>query len=246
MGLSQLTLVAPKEFPSKEAEDRASHAEDILENTKIYRTLEEALTGCTLVLGSSGRLRELSLPIFSPREAAEKIKQHLQTQLTAVPLITATRAVASEPSVAFATDVAILYGNEQHGLSNEELGSCAAQIVIPTAGIYASLNLAQAVQIISYEIFLALSEMNISSVGSKKNLNLKEGNIMNNTLPNFESLTEFYHALEKTLIHLHYLDPKKPGNMMLRLKHLFSRALIDKTELTLLRGLLSAIENKTK
>lgn len=235
MGLSQLSLLSPKEFPSAEAEARASNAQDILANTRVFSSLEEALSGCTWVLGCSGRQRKLSLPIYSPQEAAIKIKQHL----------TENKALG---------EVAILYGSEKHGLSNEELSSCAAQILIPTASDYASLNLAQAVQIISYELFLAFSsnEKPINAVlineentekaeqaADEINLNLEP------SLPSYETLAEFYRELEKTLIDIQFLDPKKPGQMMVRLKRLFAKAEIDKTELTLLRGMLSAIRKRS-
>jgi tRNA (cytidine32/uridine32-2'-O)-methyltransferase len=232
MGLSQLSLLSPKEFPSAEAEARASSAQDILANTRVFSSLEEALNGCTWVLGCSARQRKLSLPIFSPQEAAIKIKQHL----------TENKVLG---------EVAILYGNEKHGLSNEELSSCAAQILIPTASDYASLNLAQAVQIISYELFLAFSsnektmnavqlmDENAEQAANEINLNLEP------SLPSYETLAEFYRELEKTLIDIQFLDPKKPGQMMVRLKRLFAKAEIDKTELTLLRGMLSAIRKRS-
>lgn len=227
MGLSALYLVAPKEFPSKEAEALASNAQDILATVKVFSTLEEALAGCTWVLGCSARQRKLSLPVFTVREASEKIIEHC-TQ--------------------FSGDIAILYGNEQHGLSNEELAMCAAQIVIPTAAEYASLNLAQAVQIVSYELFCAVfaekerSEVETTLAEAKAEINFKT-NLITQTLPNYEALEEFYRALEKVLIHIQYLDPKKPGQMMTRLKHIFTRAKLDKTELTILRGMLAAMGN---
>ena len=248
MGLSQLFLVAPKEFPAKEAEARASNAQDILANTKVFATLEEALVGCTWVLGCSARQRRLSLPLYTAREAAEEIKQNLIGSL----------------HNEFSGEIAILYGNEQHGLSNEELAMCAAQIVIPTAEEYASLNLAQAVQIISYELFLSLSQSqdnkDINVKNNKENLKLKENAKTKNStisqtgfpdvnlheMPNYESLAEFYRELEKMLINIQYLDPKNPGQMMVRLKHLYARAKLDKTELTLLRGMLTAIQNERK
>lgn len=220
MGLSRLVLVAPKEFPSKEAEALASNAQDILVNTTVFSKLEDALVGATLVLGCSGRQRKLSLPIFSPAEAAIKIKQHLSDDKR---------------------EVAILHGNEKHGLSNEELSVCSAQIVIPTASEYASLNLAQAVQIISYELFLALSNTNLNL----KQLISESSEHSEKILPSYEALAEFYRELEQTLIDIQFLDPKIPGQMMVRLKHLFSRAEINKTELTLLRGMLGAIQKIT-
>lgn len=224
MGLSQLCLVKPREFPSKEAEAMASNAQDILEETQVFATLDEALTGCTWVLGCSARERKLSLPIFSAREASGKIRDQLI-------------------NTKFSGEIAILFGNEQHGLSNEELDKCHAQILIPTAAQYASLNLAQAVQIIAYELFLAFI-----------NTKLHDDEMHNKTksmqdikdLPSYESLAEFYSELEKTLIQIQFLDPQKPGHMMTRFKQLFARAGLDKTELTLLRGMLTALQKNKK
>lgn len=231
MGLSQLYLVAPKEFPSKEAEARASNAQDILANAKVFATLEEALKSCTWVLGASGRQRKLSLPVFSAREAAEEIIKQLnsnQIVSTENPLSDLSHSNLGTQAQVI-SDVAILYGNEQHGLSNEELDQCAAQIIIPTANEYASLNLAQAVQIMSYELFLA-------SLTSEPTPEME-------SLPSHEALAEFYRELEKALINIGYLDPEKPGQMIVRLKHMFARAKVNKTELTLLRGMLTAIKN---
>lgn len=225
MGLSQLILVAPKEFPSKEAEARASNAQDILAKVKVYSTVEEALLGCSWVVGCSARQRKLSLPTFSPKEAASKIHQQFL-------------------SGNVVGEVAILYGNEKQGLSNEELALCSAQIIIPTVSEYSSLNLAQAVQIISYELFLTQfavpkSENVLSEITDRE---IRE----DNTLPSFETLAEFYRELEKTLIDIEFLDPKKPGQMVPRLKRLFARAAIDKTELTLLRGMLTSMQKSMK
>lgn len=246
MGLSDLTLVSPKDFPSQEAIARAANAQDILENAKVVPTLKEALSGSNLILGTSGRSRTLSLPILTPREAANIIMQGLQAGQEARQGMekTEVRAVQSVQSVQQCeaqSKIALLFGNEQHGLLNEELEVCHYQIQIPTHPEYSSLNLASAVQIVSYEIFYAYCLINSSSFSDATFSSSADlgGSV---DLPNFESLTEFYDTLEKVLLDIRFLDPNHPGQMMTRLKRLFSRAKIDKTELTLLRGMLGAIQ----
>ena len=131
MGLSQLTLVQPKQFPDAEATVRASGADDILANAVLCDTLEEAIAGCQLVLGTSARDRRLEWPSCTPREAATTIKQ-LPDNFQA----------------------AIVFGRESSGLTNDELALCHIQIHIPTVAHFSSLNLSAAVQLIAYEIYI--------------------------------------------------------------------------------------------
>jgi len=240
MGLTQLTLVSPKEFPSSEAEARAAHAVDILNNASVFPTLKEALGDCNLILGCSGRPRTFSLPMVTPREAALEIQQHLQYEST-----------QENNDDNHGSQVAILFGNEQSGLSNEDLETCHFQIQIPTNPNYPSLNLAAAVQIIAYELFLIADSLAHSTMNSPVDSSVTPSAIFSKNyvnqptpspLPNYETLDEFYQALEQTLIDLQFLDPRQPGYLMVRLKRLFARAKIDKVEVTILRGMIAAIQ----
>ena len=132
MGLEQLYLVNPKLFPHADATARASGADDILAKTVVCETLDEALAGCSLVVGASARLRRLTIPQWNPRECAKKIW---------------AEDVSSE--------TAIVFGREHAGLTNEELGRCHQLVHIPCNPDYSSLNLAAAVQVICYECRMA-------------------------------------------------------------------------------------------
>lgn len=132
MGLTRLTLVAPKHFPSSEAEAMAAGAEDILQAASVVTNLEEALTGCHLVLGTSARERYLEWPICLPKAAAS--------------------IVLSQPD---SHEVAIVFGRERTGLTNIELQRCHYHVTIPADPKFSSLNIAAAVQVIAYEVYAA-------------------------------------------------------------------------------------------
>lgn len=221
MGLSQLYLVSPLKFPAEEATAFASHAQDILDEAKVVTTLEQALVGCTLVLGTSGRPRSLAWPTLLPQEAAQKI---LKTLITS-------------PEEG---DIALLFGREQHGLSNEELEYCHYQISIPANPAYPSLNIAQAVQVISYEIysqFLELGTLNTNRLASDQQPLEQASN-----KATVDEMELFFTALEQTLIQIHFLDPENPRHLMSHLRRLFAKAHLSKTELNILRGILTSIQ----
>lgn len=132
MGLSELYLVAPLQYPHPKAQEMASGATDILEKAVVVETLEAAIADCTLVVGASARMRTIPWPLLTPREMAEKVNL--------------------EPPAAH---TAILFGCEQSGLSNEELQQCHLHIHIPANPEYSSLNLAAAVQVVAYELRMA-------------------------------------------------------------------------------------------
>ncbi len=132
MCLSRLELVAPQRFPSEEATSRASGADDLLCGARVHASLDEALRGCHLVVGTSARPRTVSWPVLSPHEAAAQLVEESRQG-----------------------DVALVFGREQSGLSNSELERCNFLVHIPTNPAYSSLNLGAAVQVLSYEIQLA-------------------------------------------------------------------------------------------
>jgi TrmH family RNA methyltransferase len=132
MGLTDLRLVRPKFFPHLDATARASGAEDVLENARVYEELEEAIADCGLVIGTSARSRHLQWEIVEPRACAERVRDAAQK-----------------------SRVAVLFGSERMGLTNVELARCNLLVTIPTGPDYSSLNLAMAAQVIAYEIHLA-------------------------------------------------------------------------------------------
>lgn len=210
MAFSRLYLVQPEIFPHQQATVRAAGADDILANATVVSDLQTALKDCDLVFATSARLRTLPWPVCNPRQCAEQISQQPQRE------------------------VAIVFGRERTGLTNEELSSCHQHVYIPTASDFSSLNLAAAVQLVVYEIYM-------------KTLNKHEQSEFpeERSLATANQMDGYYQHLEQTLINLEFLDPKQPKMLIQRLKRLFNRAQIDITELNILRGILSAMDKWT-
>jgi len=207
MGLSALWLAKPKHFPDAEATARASGADDVLSNAAVCTSIDEAVSECRLVIGASARARNITCPLLAPRGCAQLVRQE------------------SEQG-----KVAIVFGNEQSGLSNTEIDRCHYLVQIPTHSGYSSLNLAAAVQVLAYEIFLAhLEELVLPEAGEMQSLPVSTG-----------EMERFYVHLEQTLVELAFLDPKNPRQLMRRLRRLYNRARPDENEMNILRGILTA------
>lgn len=211
MGLGQLYLVAPKRFPDKQAVIMASHADDLLENAVVVENLSEAIGDCGAVFGTSNRVREISWKIFDPNQAANQIVTQAKS-----------------------TPVAILFGREDSGLTNEELQQCHYQIIIPTNPEYSSLNIAAAVQVICYEIRMA-------SLGVDKLIHE-----MTDEYASHKELENFYVHLDKVLWQIDFLKSTRSSHIMNRMRRLINRAQPEKKEVKILRGILTAIENKIR
>ncbi len=212
MGLYDLALVSPAKFPHAEATARASGADDLLATAQVFASLDEAIADCHLVLGASARERSLPWPMTDARQGA-------------------VRALGESDS----GKVAVVFGNEQAGLSNQELDRCQALLNIPANPDYSSLNLAQAVQVVSYELMMAARAM-----AGDKVQTLRE-----HPLATSEDLERFYTHLEATLIRIGFLNPDNPRHLMRRLRRLFARAEVDANELNILRGILSEFEARS-
>ena len=212
MGLFQLTLVKPKNFPSMEATVRASKADDVLKNATVVDTLDEGLKQFSLVVGTSSRSRHLDVPLLTARELAEKIRDEYQNE-----------------------KVAILFGTENSGLTNEELSRCHYHVYIPANPDYCSLNLASAVQLISYEL-------RVAHLGSSvKDIEKEPAPIVTG-----EQMEGFYQHLEQTLIQVGYHNPDHPKLLMSRLRRLYNRTRPDHSEMQILRGMLTSIQKGFK
>ncbi len=146
MGLSDLCLVNPKQFPDSEATARASGADDLLDQARVVNTLQQGLQGCQVILGTSARQRSLSKPLLTARQSADTISQTPNTQF------------------------AILFGCERTGLSNEELSLCHQHVMIPSQPDFSSLNLAAAVQIMAYELYSAKQSNSDEKLSAKRDL----------------------------------------------------------------------------
>lgn len=211
MGLSQLILVSPQKFPDSEATFRATGADDLLETAVIVDNLGAALANCEWVIGASVRQRKLSRPIYDPKTAASKIRDEL------------------------AGNIAIVFGRESSGLTNEELSLCHDQISIPTNPDFSSLNVASAVQVIAYELRMA-QLLKGSETSSSRRYKTED------PLANADEVAGFYEHLRETLLNIHFLDSKQPKRLMERLHLLFNRAHLTTTELNILRGILRAVQ----
>jgi TrmH family RNA methyltransferase len=206
MGLSQLHLVTPKVFPHADATARASGADDLLQHAAVHKSLDEALAGCSLVLGTSARLRSLPMPQLDVRKAAE--------------------LALREPG---SGDIAILFGREAYGLTNQEMQRCQQLVHIETNPEFGSLNIAQAVQVVAYELRMAalggggraLPPADWAPVDARQ-------------------MELFYEHLEQTLLDIGFLNPRQPKRLMMRLRRLFNRARPDENEMNILRGILAA------
>jgi len=212
MGLTQLVLVSPKIFPCAEASARASGADDVLSNAVVCDSLSEAIQDCQWVVGTSARDRSIQWPQLYPAECARKLANHPEK-------------------------VALVFGREHSGLSNEELDHCHALLRIDSNPDYSSLNLASAVQLMAYEI---------------RNVYLSQQTPERIELPRWErgvdqqTMDRFYQHLEQTLIDIEFLDPQAPRKLMRRLRRLYNKAEPCVSEMNILRGILSATQTTAK
>jgi tRNA (cytidine32/uridine32-2'-O)-methyltransferase len=229
MGLKNLTLVNPVAFPHADATSRASGADDILQRTRVVASLDEAIADCALVLGASARQRSLPWPILGPPDAARQ----------------ALDVGAGGASVAF------MFGREDSGLSNDELQRCHYHVQIPTVADFSSLNLAMAVQVLSYE--LRLYYLRVLEEGSDNtHLERMAGRMTSPLdkgwdvpLASVEEFEQFLAHLEAVLVEIEFHDPQRPRQLFQRLRRLFQRAHPDRMEINILRGILRNVQRKT-
>lgn len=213
MGLEELWLVAPERFPAPEATALAAGADDVLQNARVVADVRAAIADCGLVVGTTARGRHLSWRIAEPREAALEI------------------AAASQ-----ASKVAILFGTERTGLSNEDLQLCHTLLTIPTGPVYTSLNLAMAVQVVTYEVCLALRDRGSAVTRG-------EGPV---PLASSAEMEKFYGHLQQVLDEINFKDRTESGHLMARLRRLFHRTILDQNEVNILRGILTAVQGKRR
>jgi len=209
MGLSDLYLVDPVSAPDGKSSALAAGAGDVLANAKIVASLEEAVADCGLVVGTSARSRTLPWPMLTPRECGHKLVTESENY-----------------------SVALVFGRENNGLSNEELQQCHFHVCIPANPDYSSLNLAAAVQTLCYEIRVNFLDIQASAHAP-------------NAIPEYplsDDLERYYQHLEKTLLHTNFIVKNHPGMVMTKLRRLFNRARPDSQELNILRGILASID----
>lgn len=209
MTLTNLCLVSPKFFPHADATARAAGADDILARAKIYETLQEAIADCTLVIGASARSRTISWAEVTPRECAEKVMSEFGNE-----------------------KIAIVFGRENSGLKNEELDLCRFLLHIPCNPNYSSLNIAAAVQVVSYELFIA-AQSNEREVARKP-----VGDEDEQVLATNEQMELFYNHLAEALTDIGFMQSEKEKSLMRRLRRIYSRAELRSKEVDILRGIL--------
>ncbi|MBI3774248.1 MAG: tRNA (cytosine(32)/uridine(32)-2'-O)-methyltransferase TrmJ [Gammaproteobacteria bacterium] len=200
----------PKYFPHDDATARAAGATDILDTAQVYASFAEAVADCGLVFGVSARSRTIAWPQWDARGAGRHII-----------------------SAAQHTQAALVFGAERVGLSNAEIDCCHGLVQIPANPVYASLNLAAAVQVLAYELRIAALE----NAGVQTT-------VSEHKPADAQDVERFYAHLRQTLEDVGFLDPENPRQLMRRVRRLFNRALPDTMELNILRGILAAVDAK--
>lgn len=208
MGLDKLHLVAPRYFPHDEATARAAGADDLLERASVHATLADAVSDCVYVVGASARARAIGWPVLAARDAAARLIAESQNG-----------------------PVAAVFGPEKTGLSNADLDLCDSLLSIPANPEFSSLNLAMAVQVVTYEIRAALADaVPVYAADAPLATNAE--------------MEHFYAHLERTLTTTGFLDPANPRHLMRRLRRLFLRARPDQNEVNILRGILASVDRE--
>ena len=210
MGLKNMVLVNPPDIMTNVAVARAAGAHGIMMNATVTKTLEEAIAPCHLVIGASARSRAIPWPLVNPRQAA---------------------------SLAFAqpvdSEIAIVFGRERSGLTNNELALCHQHVHIPANPDYSSLNVAAAVQVLAYEMRMAELGDSVAYQWDTE----REAPAANHA-----QMAGYFDHLEKTLIDIEFLDPHKPKMLMARLRRLYMRVQPDNSEMNILRGILTQVD----
>jgi TrmH family RNA methyltransferase len=211
MGLGRLRLVAPERFPATEATVMAAGADDVLDAAQVYPDVPSAVADCGLVVGTTARLRHLPWRVVEAREAAREI-------------------VAAGGG----GEVAVLFGAERTGLTNEDIERCQLLLSIPTGSSYGSLNVAMAVAVVAYEILLASRGDGAAA--------LDRGI----PLASATEMERFYAHLERVLEEIEFRDRTGEGHLMARIRRLFNRAVLDQNEVNILRGILTSVQGKRR
>ncbi len=204
MGITDLALVNPQRYPDPQTQWFAAGAVDVLESARLCTTLNEALAGTALAVACSARRRDVAVPMLDARAAALE-----------------SYAVAQNQTVA------LVFGNETSGLSNDEVGACNLLASIPVTPDFSSLNVAAAVQVLCYELRMACG----TGLPDEKPPQLA----------NHEMVEDFYAHLERTIIETGFLNPAHPRKLMYRLRRLFARTRLQVEEVNILRGILSSM-----
>jgi TrmH family RNA methyltransferase len=241
MGLAQLVLVSPRQFPHSEAVARASGADDVLANARVAATLAEAIADCGFIVATTSRARDQYFRVADARDAAERVLREAQ------------RGPA-----------AVLFGSERAGLTNEQLEAAHLLIRIPASEAYPSLNLAMAVQIVAYELFRARERAGAPERGettgslsggrpdsgvAAEGHEAADGEWQSSRTPLAppQEMQRLYEHLAQVLEEIDFRDRTQGGtHLMARLRRLFQRAALDRNEVNILRGILTAVQSRRR
>ncbi|MEX2334992.1 MAG: RNA methyltransferase, partial [Pseudohongiella sp.] len=232
MGIANLRLVDPRDYPSDVATWRAVSATDVLERAKVFPTLVDAVADCSMVIGTSARSRRMPWPMLSPRQCARHV------------LMEAQRAAASDGG-----QIALVFGREDTGLTNEELQQCHYHVQIPANPDYSSLNLAAAVAVICYEVRIAMLERagdRLLGADAPMYDPASEDEYWDVPKADGHQMELFYEHLEKTLVAMDFHDPENPRLLMPRMRRLFGRIRPDSMEINILRGVLTFVDEHVR
>jgi tRNA (cytidine32/uridine32-2'-O)-methyltransferase len=211
MALHELVLVKPKQFPDPEATARASGADDVLAAARVVETVEQALAGCGYVVATTSRDRDQNFRMLDVRAAAQRLV-----------------------SEARSAPAAVLFGAERTGLQNEHLEAAHALIRIPANPEYLSLNIAMAVQLVTYELFRAFEEPVVTDLRTAP-------------LATPENMERLYEHLGQVMEEVGFRDRTQSGtNLMGRIRRLLQRAELDENEANILRGFLTSIQKRRR
>lgn len=206
MGLHDLCLIAPARFPDGQARAMAANAKDVLERASVVETLDEAIQDCHLIVGTSARERSIPWPVLDARECADKVLQEKQEH-----------------------KIAILFGREDSGLTNEELQRCHYHLHIPTSEEYGALNVAAAAQIVCYELRMRALAETVQPADPHWDVEFATT----------QEVELFFKHLEEAMTEVGFLDPKAPRQLITRLRRLYNRVRLDHMEVQMLRGMLT-------
>ncbi|KAA8735641.1 RNA methyltransferase [Acinetobacter qingfengensis] len=226
MGLSQLVLVSPKTFPHPDIEALSAGASDLIEKIRIVETLEDAISDCHLVFGTSARSRTIPWPLLDVRPASqEAIQATNQGQ-----------------------HVAIVFGREDRGLTNEELALANYHLTIPVNPEYGVLNVAQAIQVVCYELRMSALAYTEQITNPTVPMQLVQDQHMqwDEPLVTQQQMQQFYPHIEQMLVDIDFLDVNNPRLLPLRLRRLFGRIQLDRMEYNLLRGVFTRVQALAK
>lgn len=216
MGLESLYLVNPKSFPDKEADIRAVSARDVLNQATVCNSLDEALQDTVLAAALTSRSREFEHDCHDARTGAGILLEHARQY-----------------------PVALVFGAETSGLSAIEVSKCQLQIYIPANPEYPSLNLASAVQVMAYELQMAIQSPNPNPIPNPKPHASTPAE-----LATLNDIEQFYQHLERVMIQIDFFNPQQPKKLLQRIRRLYSRTRLEKEEINILRGMLKSMEKK--